>query len=90
MGQTASAGISGDGRTPEEAVERLMAKLGPGGYEFCYGDRLQITQTVGTQPAYYETNLRMKGTRERANVQQMSSARSGEWFYRAYFSGLLC
>jgi hypothetical protein len=81
--------MSGDGRTPEEAVERLMAKLGPGNYYFSYGNSLQITQTIFTRPAYYETNLCRTGTAERANVQEMESARSGEWFYRAYFSGLL-
>lgn len=66
-----------------------MVKLGAGNYYFSYGNSLQITQTIFTRPEYYETNLCMKGTAERANVQQLESARSGEWFYRAYFSGLL-
>jgi len=99
MGQTSSAGglegLSGDGRTPEEAVERLMKKLdtnGPGHYSYCWGTQLKIQQTVMTAPEYYETNLVLRepsNNHARANVQQMQSA-TGQWFYRAFFSGLLC
>ena len=100
MGQTNSAdglrGLSGDGRTPEEAMERLIQKLdahGQGNYGFCFGgNRLKIEQTIMTTPTYYETNLVLKDPtllHPRANVQQMQSS-TGTWFYRAFFSGLLC
>ena len=83
-----TANLWADGHSPEQAAEKLMAKMKLAGVEvkFCYGGFYMISKTL---PTYYETNIVAGGTIERASVERMISP-SGLEYWRARFGGLLC
>ena len=83
------SGNTADGRTAEEAITKLVERIGAGNYGFCWGDALTWRQT---SPTIWETNLVARdnnGVHQRAAIEQLYSP-TGLTFYRARFGGLLC
>ena len=78
--------IDGIGKTPEEAIINLKAKIPQDHYLYDHATELEIWET---QKGFYETNLIVKSTTglyKRAEINHLQGTKSD--YYRAWFNFL--
>jgi hypothetical protein len=85
MGSGYSAETSDSRTSPEDAMNKLMYKVGVGNYQFCWGNSLEIRETTD---GFYETNVCVRdafGVVKRAEVNRLWDSARNHHFYRAWF-----